>query len=177
MSRHIIFCLLLLVFNSIFQIPPALSQRRQTLERPQRKRQAAKIYLAKELKEGAPFNPKNPGNLHPVIRMVDRVAPLRPTLEALLAGPNTAEEARGYINISFGIKLVRVKIKNGTVRADFTMPPAAAFSGDNSPFLFKDAVELTIQQFPGVKKVIVCLDGDENFWSESEEPPKKCPAL
>jgi hypothetical protein len=56
------------------------------------------------------------------------------------------------------------------------MPPGAAFSGDNSPFIFRDAVELTAKQFPGVKKVLVCLDGVEDFWSESEEPAKKCPA-
>ena len=175
MSRHVIFWLLLLSFGSTFQI--ASTQGRGASARSQGKQQTVKIYLAMEPKEGEPFDPQNPQNLHPVMRMVNRAAPLRPTLEALLAGPNATEAAQGYIDISFGAKLTDVKIKNGAVRADFIMPPGAAFSGDTSPFLFKAAVEMTIKQFPNVKKVIVCLDGEEDIGSESGEPPKKCPEL
>lgn len=140
-------------------------------------KQQVRIYLAKEIKESDKFDSKNPANLHPVFRKVSAAVPLRPTLEILLAGPTAAEEARGYSNISYGIKLVSVRMKQGTVRADFTMPPGAAFSGDMSPFYFRDAVEFTVKQFPQVKKVIVCLDGILDFWSESDNPPKKCPKL
>lgn len=102
---------------------------------------------------------------------------MRSTLTALLAGPTAAEERQGYSDISYGIKLVKVAIKGDTVRADFTMPPGAAFPGENAPFLFGDAVEFTAKQFPGVTKVIVCLDGILDFGSESGEPPRKCPRL
>jgi hypothetical protein len=139
--------------------------------------QRVRIYLPVELKDGDPFDSKNPANLHPVVRNVGgAVAPLRQTLLALLAGPTAAEKSRGYSDVSFGIKLTGVRIKGGVVRADFTMPRGAAFSGDNSPFYFRDAVEFTAKQFPGVKEVVVCLDGVLDFWSESDEPPRKCPA-
>jgi hypothetical protein len=72
---------------------------------------------------------------------------------------------------------VDVKIKGDRVRADFTMPPGAAFSGDLSPALFAEAVRLTIRQFAGVKEVIVCLDGEIPSIDESGAPPVKCPAL
>jgi hypothetical protein len=152
------------------QFLPAASQVRHVPGR-----QRVKIFLPKEEREGDPFDPQNPGNLHPVTRTVGGSSPLRQALRALLAGPTASEKARGYTDISFGIKLTGVRISGGTVRADFTMPPGAAFSGDTSPFYFRDAVVVTAKQFPGVKEVIVCLDGVLDFGSESEEPPRKCP--
>lgn len=178
MRRHIILWFLLLALGFGPELSEASAQgARQSSARARGRLQSVKIYLTKEPKEGEPFDPNNPSNLHPVTRMVNRAAPMRPTLVALLAGPSAREKALGYIDISFGIKLTDVRIKDGTVRADFTMPPGAAFSGDTSPFIFQSAVEKTIQQFPGVKKVIVCLDGEIDIGSESGEPPRKCPPL
>ena len=155
---------------------PSMASRAQTAMSRSKQRRV-RIYLAKEMKEGDRDDPKNPGNLRPLNRQVNAASPLRATLEVLLAGPTQAEERQGFMDISFGIKLVKVLIKGDTVRADFTMPRGAAFSGDNSPFLFSDAVEFTARQFPGVKKVFVCLDGILDFGSESDKPPRKCPQL
>ncbi len=179
MRRHIILCFLLSALGLAIQLPPAVAQggARATSARAKGRLQPVKIYLTKDLQEGEPYDPNNPSNLHPVTRMVNRAAPLRPTLIALMAGPSAREKARGYIDISFGIKLSNVRMKEGTVLAEFTMPPGAAFSGDTSPFIFQGAVEKTIKQFPGVKKVIVCLDGEIDIGSESGEPPRKCPPL
>ena len=159
----------------VCQALPAVAQVRHTPGHGGPARQRVKIYLPMEEKEGDPFDPQNPANLHPVTRTVGGASPMREALRAMLAGPTAAEKARGYADVSFGIKLTGVRTNGGTVRADFTMPPGAAFSGDNSPFYFRDAVEATAKQFPGVKEVIVCLDGVLDFWSESEEPARKCP--
>lgn len=140
---------------------------------PQKKSEV-RIYLARDDGE---YDPNNHLNLFPVTRRVSAAAPLKPTLELLLAGPTAAEKKRGYVDISFGIKLVGVKIKGDRVRADFTMPPGAAFSGDISPAVFAEAVRLTIRQFPGVKTTIVCLDGEIPSIDESGSPPQTCPQL
>lgn len=172
----LLFCSLISVFAIISQTSFVVAQTPSSSLRTPAKKQV-RIYLAMEVKESDKFDSKNPGNLQPVFRKVSAAAPLRETLLLLLAGPTHPEEAAGYSDISYGIKLVSVKMKNGTVRADFTMPPGAAFSGDMSPFYFRDAVVFTARQFPQVKKVTVCLDGILDFWSESDEPPKKCPNL
>lgn len=172
-TRHILRALLSILVVAL-QPLHADAQVRPSAGADQAKRRV-RIFLPVELKESDPFDPKNPANLHPVTRTVGAAAPLRKTLNALLAGPTAAEKSRGYFDVSYGIKLTAVQIKGGTVRADFTMPPGAAFSGDNSPFYFRDAVELTARQFPGVRKVVVCLDGILDFWSESGKPPRRCP--
>ncbi len=174
MTSHFLRALLLTFVVACLPLPAA-AQVRAASGRGRPGRQRVKIYLPREQKEGDPFDPKNPANLHPVTRTVSGAAPLRQALSALLAGPTRAEQSRGYVDVSFGIKLTGVRFDGETVRADFTMPPGAAFSGDNSPFYFRDAVVFTARQFPGVKEVTVCLDGLLDFWSESDEPPRKCP--
>lgn len=172
----LLFCWMLSVFAIISQASSVAAQTKSSAARAPATKQV-RIYLAMEVSESDKFDSKNPGNLQPVFRKVSAAAPLRETLLLLLAGPTHPEEAAGYSDISYGIKLVSVRMRGSTVRADFTMPPGAAFSGDMSPFYFRDAVEFTTKQFPQVKKVIVCLDGILDFWSESDEPPKKCPKL
>jgi spore germination protein GerM len=103
--------------------------------------------------------------------------PLRAALVALTNGPTTAEKKMDLVNPTFGIRLLSVKLKAGVAYAYFTMPEGAAFSGDLSPFIFQEAVVKTASQFPGVRKVVVCLDGDLDFWSEAEGPPQKCPKV
>ena len=134
-----------------------------------------KVYFLKDPYDNS--DPKNPGGLGAVTRKVSAKSPLRGALLALTGGPTAAEEKRGYASSTWGIKLLSVKIKNGTAYTYFTMPEGAMFSGDNSPFIFEDAVEKTALQFPNVRKVVVCLDGILDFGSESEDPPRKCPQI
>ena len=133
-----------------------------------------KIYVAKEAEERDVYDPKNPSGLVPLKRRVNATAPLRNTLITLTNGITRAEENQGFVSVMFGIKFVSVRLENGTAYTYFTMPEGASFSGDLSPLVFRDAVERTALQFPQVKKVEVCLDGILDFWSEADEPPKKC---
>jgi hypothetical protein len=131
-----------------------------------------KIYLAKENEE---YDERNPHGLVAVTRTVDARSPLRGALVALTGNVTRPEEKQKLFSALFGIKLLSSRLEKGTAYVYFTMPEEAYFSGDSSPFVFKDAVERTALQFSSVKKVVVCLDGVLNFWSESEEPARKCP--
>lgn len=134
-----------------------------------------KIYLAKTGEQSEEdYDEKNPHNLVAVRRMVDGRFPLRGALIALTGKITGNEERQNLFSPVWGIKFVSVRLKNGTAFTYFTMPEGAAFSGDTSPFIFRDAVEKTAIQFPFVKRVVVCLDGILDFWSESEAPPRKC---
>jgi hypothetical protein len=148
-----------------------IAQSKSNLSGTQSKQRQVEIYLIES-------NSNDPWGLSPLKRTVNDPAPLRPTLKALLAGPTFSEKEKGYGNIDFGVKLAKVGIKNGIVRVDLFMAPGAAFAGDMAPFMLEDAVIRTAKQFPQVKKVIVCLDGVENFGSESgDNSPRKCPKL
>lgn len=136
-----------------------------------KKLREVKIYLVKWTEE---YDPNNPAYLFAVKRKVDAASPLHGALEALTRGETRREEKRGLDSGTFGIQFVSVKLKNGTAVARFTMPETASFSGDNSPFYFIAAVEKTALQFRAVKKVVVCLDGEVDFWREDDAPPKKC---
>jgi hypothetical protein len=136
------------------------------------KQTEVKIYLMRESEE---YDERNPHNLVAVKRKVKAESPLRSALIALTGSVTRAEEKAKLFSPMFGIKLISVRLKNETAYAYFTMPAGATFSGDGSPFVFKDAVEKTALQFSNVKKVVVCLDGILDFWSESEEPARKCP--
>jgi hypothetical protein len=137
----------------------------------QKKMQEVKIYL---LKTGANYESKYPSGLYMVRRKVDAKSPLRSALEILTEGATADEAKQNIASSTFGIKLVSVKIKNKTAYTRFTMSDGAAFPGENAPFIFKEAVEKTALQFRNVKKVVVCLDGILDFWSEADTPPKKC---
>jgi hypothetical protein len=134
-----------------------------------------KIFVGKEMEDLDKYDPENPFGLAPVRRRVDARSPLRNTLRVLTEGVTREEEKQKMFSATFGIKLLSVRLENGTAFAYFTMPEDATFSGDGSPFMFKQAVEKTALQFPQVKKVVVCLDGILDFGSESEDPPTKCP--
>lgn len=141
-------------------------------QRPKRKELIEiKIFLAKETEE---YDERNPHGLIAVKRIIDARSPLRNALIALTGDVTEAEKKRKLFSAMFGIKLLSVRVKNQTAYAYFTMPEGATFSGDGSPFVFEDAVKRTAMQFPPIKKVVVCLDGILDFWSESEEPSKKC---
>lgn len=133
------------------------------------------VYFPKE-GDSADVN-NNPWNLQPVARRVPAAAPLRPAIEALLAGPTPQEERQGFGGLDVrGLYVVKVAVKGGTAYANFAhRRDWAGWSGDLSPFSFGDAVERTMKQFPHVRRAVVCVDGVVNFGDESGGPVKRCP--
>ncbi|HKR00360.1 MAG TPA: GerMN domain-containing protein [Pyrinomonadaceae bacterium] len=133
-----------------------------------------KVYFPKDGDSPDPQN--NPSNLQPVTRLVNLAAPLRPAVEALLAGPTRAEERQGFMALDVsGLRIVKVAVNRGTAYASFAHRRGTGWAGDLSPFTFGDAVELTLKQFPNVRRTVVCVDGVTNFGDESGGPAKKCP--
>ena len=132
-----------------------------------------KIYFPHQ---GDAADPKqNPANLQPVMRNVNATAPLRPALEALLAGPSTDEQSQGFsgaLGIQ-GLSIVRVSLVNGAARASFIHRQGTSWPGDLAPFTFHDAVERTLKQFANVKRTIICVDGYLDFGDESDRGPHK----
>lgn len=136
-------------------------------------RREVKIYLVKEVSENGDYDPQNPANLFPVKRRVDAARPLSGALRALMKGETRAEEKRGLSSGTFGIRFVSVSVENGTARARFTVPENVSFSGENWTLYFVEAVERTALQFPLVKKVSVCLDGELDFGLEDDSVPRR----
>lgn len=134
------------------------------------------IYLPQE---GDASDPRsNPFNLQPVPRSVNRKAPLRPALEALLIGPTAQEKLRGIQEHDVnGLYLVKVAIKDaGTAYASFAHRKSwAGWSGDLSASAFREGAERTLKQFPNVRRAVICVDGIENFDDERGDVEKKCP--
>jgi hypothetical protein len=109
-----------------------------------------------------------PGNLFPVKRRVEANAPLHNALEALTEGATRRETKSGLADSHFGLEYNCVTLKaDGTAIIRFTKPYEVEFpyneeyGGELIPPLFIKAVEQTARQFPSVKKVVVCLDGDQ----------------
>jgi hypothetical protein len=142
---------------------------------PLQKKQV-RIYLPKDGDSIDPGN--NPFNLQPVMRSVNAAAPLRPAIEALLAGPTPQEKRQGFQEHDVkGLYLVKAAIKEpGTAYASFAHRKGwVGWSGDLSPAAFRDGVEKTLKQFSNVRRIVVCVDGAENFDDESTDTEKKCP--
>lgn len=125
---------------------------------PQRQKQV-KVYFYTET------NPEYI-DLGPVKRMVSAISPARAALEALLAGPTPEEIRKGFDSLASAgeFSIGSLKISNGTARVNFVASRTwAGWSGDLAPVRFKKAVELTLKQFPNVRRVIVSLNGDTKF--------------
>ena len=108
-------------------------------------------------------------DLAPVTRSVSAVAPARPAIEALLKGPTVEEGRRGFgpLVSASEFRIGSLKISGGTARINFISNRRwAGWPGDLAPVRFKTAVELTLKQFPSVRRVIVSLNGDPKFYSE-----------
>ncbi|MBA3633274.1 MAG: GerMN domain-containing protein [Acidobacteria bacterium] len=101
----------------------------------------------------------------PLKRKVPRQAPLFPAIEAMLKDPTEAEQKLGYHSAGYGdMKLVSVKVKKGTARIDFSRTISKGYNpGDLQTLAFESAVIKTAKQFPSVKKVIVCVNGMNEF--------------
>ena len=132
---------------------------------PQRKGAARK-----EVKVYFYHDPGEYIDLSPVTRSVNAVAPARPAIEALLKGPTAAERRRGFESLASAseFRIGSLSISGGTARINFVSKRSwAGWPGDLAPARFKIAVELTLKQFPSVQQVIVSLNGDEPFPSNT----------
>ncbi|CAN5733909.1 hypothetical protein BH24ACI3_BH24ACI3_04850 [soil metagenome] len=126
------------------------------------------------------FNRDEPGeDMIPFKRVVDARAPLRPTIEALIAGPTEAENSDKYASVAYGgMKLSDVRIKGTTARIDLVREIRDDYNpGDLQTLRFEATVIRTAKQFPNIKKVIVCVNGINEFGiGMVEDRPKPCPA-
>jgi len=129
----------------------------------------ARVDGRKEVKVYFYHEPGEYIDLAPVTRLVNAVAPARPAIEALLKGPTAAEKQRGFgpLSSASAFRIGSLKISKGTARINFVSNRRwAGWPGDLAPVRFKTAVELTLKQFPPVKRVIVSLNGDTKFYDE-----------
>jgi spore germination protein GerM len=101
----------------------------------------------------------------PLKRKVSAKAPLLPAIEAMLKKPTKAEQKRGYQSAGYGdMKLISVKLKRGGARIDFSRTISDDYNpGDLETLSFENAVIKTAKQFPSVKKVVVCVNGMNEF--------------
>ena len=104
-------------------------------------------------------------DLLPLKRKVSAAAPLVPAIQALLSDPSAEEQKKGYVSASYGaMKLVSAKINKGTARIDLSREIKPDYNpGDLQTLAFESAVTKTAKQFPGVRKVVVCVNGMNEF--------------
>lgn len=129
----------------------------------------SKVAARKEVKVYFYHDPGEYIDLAPVTRSVNAAAPARPAIEALLKGPTAAERRRGFDSLvsASDFRIGSLKISSGTARINFISTRRwHGWPGDLAPVRFKTAVELTLKQFPSVRRVIVSLHGDEKFYDE-----------
>ena len=97
-------------------------------------------------------------------RSANPTTPARGALEALLGNVTSAEEAHGFLRLdAAGLSIGDLTIHNGTATVDFFSGGAKSWAGDLSPVTFKQAVVMTLKQFPTVQHVTVKVDGNPNF--------------
>ncbi len=114
----------------------------------------------------------------PLKRKVSAKAPLFPAIEAILKDPTEAEQKLGYHSAGYGdMKLVSVKLKRGVARIDFSRAIRDDYNpGDLQTLAFESAVIKTAKQFPAVEKVVVCVNGINEFGiGLVEDAPRPCP--
>lgn len=118
------------------------------------------------------------GEIYALKRKVSLTAPLQGALEALVNGPTDDEAKHGYQAATYAedMKLASVKIKRRIAYAYFTRPPIQGSPPDLASLKFKEAVTRTAKQFPGVRKVVVCVNGQNEFGiGMVEDAPRPCP--
>lgn len=128
-----------------------------------------KVAARKEVKVYFYHEPGEYIDLAPVTRSVNANAPARAAIEALLKGPTAAERQRGFQSLASAsdFRIGSLKIIGGIARINFISTRRwTGWAGDLAPVRFKTAVELTLKQFPSVRRVIVSLNGDEKFYDE-----------
>jgi len=115
--------------------------------------------------------------IEPVSRMVDGRSPALGAMKALIAGPTAEEKSKGlYAPYTEYLSIKRLVITRGTAQVSLrtTRKGWQRWPGDMAPGRFTAAIEKTLKQFPGVRRVAICLDGYADFGSERGGPRKRC---
>jgi spore germination protein GerM len=105
-------------------------------------------------------------DLSPVERKVSPASPARAAIEALLGGPTPEEKRRGFDSLAGASEFAigSLKIADGSARVNFVASRTwPGWPGELAAVRFKTAVELTLKQFPNVRRVIVSLNGNQKF--------------
>lgn len=138
--------------------------------RPRRATRRVSVYMwATAAEDGDRYN------LAPVQRMVYWMTPARGAIEALIAGPDADERREGFrAPHTEGLSLEDIQISNGTAMVSLKSgcPECGRFGGPKDALRFRAAIELTLKQFPSVRRVRICLDGYEEF--HESENRKRC---
>ncbi len=100
----------------------------------------------------------------PVERTVFRSASVgRIALEELFKGPTDREKNDGYFtSINSGVKIQSLFIENGVVKADFDQTLQEGVGGSCRVASIRAQIVRTAKQFPGVKDVIISINGRTN---------------
>ncbi len=101
----------------------------------------------------------------PLKRMVSTVVPVHSAIEAMLVEPTEDEKKLDYKSLNYDkLKLVSVKLKKDVARIDFSRTVGEDTNpGDLLTLKFESAVKKTAMQFPSVTKVVVCVNGMNEF--------------
>ena len=96
-----------------------------------------------------------------VERTVPRTAAVGTTaLEELLKGPTPAEKAEGLDSpIPEKTRLLSLRIADGVAYADFNEALQSQVGGSLRVAAIRNAITLTLMQFPTVKKVVISIAG------------------
>lgn len=85
----------------------------------------------------------------------------RAALEALVAGPTSAETAAGFTSsLPVGVKVQRLVIENGVARADFSTELDRNVGGACRVTAIRRQITDTLTQFPTVKSVVISINGE-----------------
>jgi hypothetical protein len=140
------------------------------------------LYPSDELGlEGRPISQRaareNALALMPVQREVSVVSPARGAMEALIAGPTDDEKTRGLLApYTEGLSITNLKIMNGIARIGFASScgDCPRWPDDLAVWRFTEAINRTLKQFSNVRKVVICLDGFEDFGQLNRPPTRRC---
>lgn len=109
-----------------------------------------------------------------VARDVSASDPVLGALKALLDGPTKEEAKTGmYAPDTEYLRISHLSIARGTVHVGLQTTRKEYVRFFDRPGMFRQAINRTLMQFPGVSSVTICLDGFENFDSENDTP-RRC---
>jgi hypothetical protein len=111
-----------------------------------------------------------------VSRTVSVTTPARGAIESLIAGPTDEEKSKGLRSpYADDLSIKTLAIADGTARISLVSKctDCPRWPGDLAPWRFREAIERTLKQFPAVRRVVICLDGVENF-DDNSGKMKKC---
>jgi hypothetical protein len=113
--------------------------------------------------------------LVPVTRRIGGDNVLKLTMDWLFGTTlSREEEDRGLSLPTFGMRLEGVTLRNGVALIKFSQPQGATNYGSQGPFIFAKAIEMTARQFPTVKRVEICAEGETLIDAQLEKPFPRC---